>query len=92
MNDNVTPFNGPKVVPPADLPKPPAPEPETYEITLHGTEHVPDPVPLVATGYLKFGPAFIAVAGNVDDQNDIVIAVALGMVKFIKRVKSQVEV
>lgn len=45
-----------------------------------------EPEVLNVTGYLKFGPQFIAVTSGPDDTSQVVMACQTNCVKFVKRI------
>lgn len=62
----------------------------TYEFHIHPagmSDGSVAPDPQTATGYLKFGPAFIAVVDSPADDSQVVFAVSTPMVRFVKKIE-----
>lgn len=70
----------------------PQPVSATYEFHLHpiGASEVGETEQ--ATGFLKFGPAFIAVVDGPGDESQVTFAAATPMCKYIKRLSVNEEV
>lgn len=87
--DNVIPFRSKNTD--ATPAKAAGPEAGIYEFHLYGSESDPIPLPVVAEGYLKFGPAFIAVTEGPEDVSTIIFAAQTNVVKYLERVELFVE-
>lgn len=67
------------------------PQAYMYEVHFFGGDYEAEgdfvePEPVVATGYLKFGPQFIAICEGLDNESPVVFAAATQTVKYVKKI------
>ena len=83
-NDNIIDFGSRKT------PEKKGPEPVEAEYEFHAYTSVDEGVsiPVKARGYLKFGPAFMAVADGPEDNANIKFAIQTNLVKYVRRIEA----
>lgn len=81
MNDNVIDLSSRKKV------ETPVPEPIDYEVHFYPTMNEDsEGMVVLATGYLKFGPQFIAILNGPQDTDPVVFSAATPAIQYIKKV------
>lgn len=61
----------------------------TFEFYIHSEDTEPKGSLVQATGYLKFGPAFIAVVDTPEDTSNVLFAIQTNLVKYVKRISDE---